>query len=95
MFETGTRRRGRSLVGANKANPIGFLLASADCLDRLPGLATHAAIIRKAVLEVLANPVLRTVDMPGGTATTSQIVEAICDRVAELTLAAAGHSDYK
>ena len=35
IFEPGTRKQARSLMGQNVANPVAMLLASADLLDHL------------------------------------------------------------
>jgi tartrate dehydrogenase/decarboxylase/D-malate dehydrogenase len=39
-----------------------------------------ARLVMKAIEEVTANPSLHTRDL-GGTATTAQVTEAVCDRI--------------
>lgn len=67
-------------TGMNRVNPIATILASAMMLDYL-GEKVAAAKIEKAVIDVLSEGKVRTMDL-GGSSKTSQISEAIALKIA-------------
>jgi isopropylmalate/isohomocitrate dehydrogenase-like protein len=69
-------------TGMNRANPISNIMAASMMMDYLG--ETNAAIkIEKAIKEVLAEGKVRTADL-GGTATTSEIADAIAAKARTL-----------
>jgi len=74
------------IAGKGIANPIGTILSGALMLEWLSEkhgdryLAETAGKIRNAVERLLADGVIRTRDL-GGTATTRQVTEALCEAV--------------
>lgn len=78
-----------SLAGKNVANPMAMLLACAAVLDHASGpqnsrLVEAARAIRDATLGV-ATEGIRTFDL-GGSASTSEVVDAVVERLARLKL---------
>jgi isocitrate dehydrogenase (NAD+) len=65
----------RQTIGADRANPLPLLLPAIDLLESV-GQTEPARRILAAVEKVLAETPIRTADL-GGTATTSQMAEAI------------------
>lgn len=65
-------------TGMNRANPISNIMAASMMMDYL-GQKEAAIKIEKAVTQVLAEGKVLTADL-GGTATTSQIAEAIAEK---------------
>ena len=63
------------IAGKGIANPMAAILSAALMLDHL-GLPKAAAATRSAVAAVLADPAVKSPDL-GGTATTSQIGDAV------------------
>jgi tartrate dehydrogenase/decarboxylase/D-malate dehydrogenase len=68
------------IAGKNFANPIATFLSVAMMLDLLDQLKAAAAI-NKACQEVVVEPKNHTRDL-GGQATTTQVGEAVCARIA-------------
>src|SRR3984885_3576937 len=68
------------IAGQNKANPIATFLSVAMMLDFL-NQGPAAKAIQQACADVVANSANHTADL-GGTATTTQITEAVCNRLA-------------
>ena len=66
-------------TGMNRVNPIATIMAGAMMLDSL-GEKQAAAKIENAVISVLKEGKVRTADL-GGSATTSEIADAIVARV--------------
>ena len=71
------------IMGKGWANPVGTFWSVVLLLQHL-GETEAAARLMKAIEHVTANPVLHTRDL-GGTATTAEVTEAVCARVAHLT----------
>jgi isocitrate/isopropylmalate dehydrogenase len=69
------------IAGKNWANPIATFLSVAMMLDFL-GQSKAAEAIRKACEVTVANPRNQTRDL-GGTATTTQVGEAVCYHISE------------
>jgi len=69
-------------TGMNRVNPIATILAASVMMNYL-GEKEAAARIEQAVLKVLREGKVRTADL-GGTCTTSQMSEAITERVSRL-----------
>src|SRR5690242_10919761 len=69
------------IAGKNWANPIATFLSVAMMLDFL-GQSKAAEAIRKACEVTVANPKNQTRDL-GGTATTTQVGEAVCYHISE------------
>jgi isocitrate dehydrogenase (NAD+) len=67
------------IAGQGKANPIALILSAALLLDHV-GEGQAAERIRQAVDVALTNSDLLTPDL-GGPATTSQLTQAICQRI--------------
>jgi 3-isopropylmalate dehydrogenase len=72
-------------TGQNKVNPIAAILAAKMMLEWL-GETDKAAQIETAVARVIAERQVRTYDM-GGRATTTEMAEAICVRLAQPVMA--------
>ncbi len=66
-------------VGMNKVNPVAMILSAKMMLDYL-GETDMAARLENAVAEVIAEGRVRTYDM-GGASTTTEMAEAIAERV--------------
>ena len=66
----------------NRVNPISNIMAASMMMDYL-GESEAAVKIEKAITDVLAEGKVLTADL-GGTATTSQIADAIAKRAREL-----------
>ncbi|WFD07384.1 homoisocitrate dehydrogenase [Malassezia vespertilionis] len=64
------------IAGQDKANPIASIRSAALMLEYM-GFSEPALAIYKAVDEVLMDGKTLTPDLPGGTATTSQVVDAV------------------
>ena len=73
------------IAGKNKANPTALLLSGVMMLQHL-GLTTLGDRIKAAWLEVIAEGRYRTGDL-GGSSSTSDFTEAICERVVKLEAA--------
>lgn len=78
MFEQGARHAGLDIAGRDVVNPTAILLSSVMMLRylKLPDFATR---LESAIFSTLASG-LRTADV-GGTASTTQFVDAICRSV--------------
>lgn len=70
------------IAGKGIADPIATILAAQLMLDWL-GEEDAAGLVKRAVEQVLAEGRVRTPDL-GGTSTTSQVGDAICDRIEKL-----------
>jgi tartrate dehydrogenase/decarboxylase/D-malate dehydrogenase len=68
------------IMGKGWANPVGTFWSVVMLLEHL-GEVEAAERVMKAIEHVTANPSLHTRDL-GGTATTAQVTEAVCARVA-------------
>ena len=68
------------IAGKNWANPIATFLSVAMMLDFL-NQSKPARAIQKACADVVGDPKNHTRDL-GGTATTTQVGEAVCSRIA-------------
>lgn len=68
------------IMGQGLANPVGTFWSVAMLLEHL-GEADAAQRVMKAIEAVTADPSLHTRDL-GGTATTSQVTQAVCARLA-------------
>lgn len=68
------------IMGQGLANPIGAFWSSAMMMEHL-GEAEAAARLMRAIESVTADPSLHTRDL-GGQATTGQVTEAVCARIA-------------
>ena len=68
------------IAGKGQANPVGTFWSLVMMLEHLGEFAA-AQRVMKAVEQVTANPALHTRDL-GGTATTAQVTEAVCARIA-------------
>jgi len=69
-------------MGKGLANPIGTFWSAVMMLEHL-GEAQAAAVLMKAIESVTADPRLHPRDL-GGKATTADVTNAVCDRIAEL-----------
>ena len=67
------------IMGKGLANPIGTFWSCVMLLEHL-GEQEAADALMTAIEHVTANPALHTGDL-GGKATTSQVTEAVCDRI--------------
>jgi tartrate dehydrogenase/decarboxylase/D-malate dehydrogenase len=67
-------------MGKGLANPLGTFWSVVMLLEHL-GELDAAARVMAAIEAVTANPALHTRDL-GGTATTTQVTDAVCDQVA-------------
>jgi tartrate dehydrogenase/decarboxylase/D-malate dehydrogenase len=74
------------IMGKGWANPVGTFWSVVLLLEHL-GETDAAARVMKAIEHVTANPSLHTRDL-GGTATTTQVTEAVC---AQIAATAEGH----
>lgn len=70
------------IVGANKANPIAAIRSAALMLEYM-GYTEPALAIYNAVDHVLLEGKTLTPDLPGGTATTSQVEEAVLKQLTQ------------
>src|SRR6202522_3611338 len=70
------------IMGKGWANPVGTFWSVVMLLEHL-GESGAAAHLMKAIEQVTANPSLHTRDL-GGTATTAQVTEAVCARIAAI-----------
>jgi tartrate dehydrogenase/decarboxylase/D-malate dehydrogenase len=68
------------IMGKGWANPVGTFWSVVMLLDHL-GEFDAAARVMSAIEHVTANPSLHTRDL-GGTATTAQVTEAVCEHIA-------------
>jgi tartrate dehydrogenase/decarboxylase/D-malate dehydrogenase len=68
------------IMGKGIANPVGTFWSCVMLLEHL-GEPAAAAKLMAAIEAVTANPVLHTRDL-GGSATTKQVTEAVCTRIA-------------
>lgn len=66
----------KDIEGQNRANPVAFLLSGCDMLRHL-GHHQHADAIEEALEKVLAGGELRTADLVGGTASTTDFTDGI------------------
>ena len=76
------------IMGKGLANPVGTFWSCVMLLEHL-GEADAAQRLMQAIEAVTAEPLLHTRDL-GGQATTQQVTEAVCAR-----LAAAAHGDSR
>jgi tartrate dehydrogenase/decarboxylase/D-malate dehydrogenase len=67
------------IMGKGWANPIGTFWSIVMMLEYL-GEGQSAALVMNAIEQVTADPALHTRDL-GGTATTEQVTEAVCNRL--------------
>ena len=67
------------IMGQGLANPVGTFWSVVMLLEHL-GEADAAGRVMAAIEQVTANPALHTRDL-GGTATTDQVTQAVCDRL--------------
>jgi len=79
LFEPGTRHVAMDIAGKNKANPVAMLLSSTMMLRHLE-LPEFANLIENAVHAVVKEGKHLTSDL-GGKATTTQVTEAVIDKV--------------
>lgn len=79
IFEQATRNAGRKIAGKNIANPTAYLVATSKMLRHL-GLLEDAQRLRDAVVTVVNEDQIRTVDV-GGTAKTSDFMIALEKRL--------------
>uniref|UniRef100_A0A914DP30 Isocitrate dehydrogenase [NAD] subunit, mitochondrial n=1 Tax=Acrobeloides nanus TaxID=290746 RepID=A0A914DP30_9BILA len=79
IFETATRNTGTAISGKNIANPTAFFRASCDMLRYL-GLDNYANFISDALFIALTEQGVHTKDI-GGTAKTSDLVEAVIKNI--------------
>jgi len=68
------------IMGKGLANPVGTFWSVVMLLDHL-GETEAARRVMGAIEQVTGNPALRTRDL-GGTATTAQVTEAVCNAIA-------------
>jgi tartrate dehydrogenase/decarboxylase/D-malate dehydrogenase len=68
------------IMGLGLANPIGTFWSAMMMLEHL-GEAAAAQRLMQAIEDVTASPALHTRDL-GGNATTAQVTEAVCERLA-------------
>ena len=78
MFEQGARHAGLDIAGRDIVNPTAILLSSVMMLRYLK-LPDFAARLEAAIFATLSSG-LRTADV-GGSASTTQFVDAICKQV--------------
>jgi tartrate dehydrogenase/decarboxylase/D-malate dehydrogenase len=71
------------IMGKGWANPVGTFWSVVMLLEHL-GETDAAARVMKAIEHVTANPSLHTRDL-GGTATTTQVTEAVCAQIVAMT----------
>ncbi|HEY4050913.1 MAG TPA: tartrate dehydrogenase [Acidobacteriaceae bacterium] len=71
------------IVGKGLANPVGTFWSVVMLLEHL-GETAAADCVMKAIEDVTANPTLHTRDL-GGTATTTQVTEAVCAQIVATT----------
>jgi len=67
------------IMGQGLANPVGTFWSIVMMLEHL-GEPGAAAQVMQAIEDVTANPALHTRDL-GGTATTEQVTQAVCDKI--------------
>ncbi|MEG1770374.1 MAG: isocitrate/isopropylmalate family dehydrogenase, partial [Comamonas sp.] len=72
------------IMGQGLANPVGTFWSVVMLLEHL-GEHEAAAQVMQAVESVTANPALHTRDL-GGTATTAQVTQAVCEQLAATAL---------
>ncbi|KQO30291.1 tartrate dehydrogenase [Acidovorax sp. Leaf84] len=72
------------IMGKGLANPIGTFWSVVMLLEHL-GETEAARQVMQAIEQVTANPALHTRDL-GGTATTAQVTDAVCDLLARAPL---------
>jgi tartrate dehydrogenase/decarboxylase/D-malate dehydrogenase len=68
------------IMGKGLANPVGTFWSVVMLLEHL-GETAAAARVMRAVERVTADPALHTRDL-GGTATTAEVTQAVCDLLA-------------
>ena len=69
------------IMGKGLANPVGTFWSCVMLLEHL-GEVDAARAVMQAIEQVTANPALHTGDL-GGTATTDQVTQAVCEAVSE------------
>ena len=69
------------IMGKGLANPVGTFWSCVMLLEHI-GEPEAAAVLMAAIEEVTADKTLHTRDL-GGTATTQQVTQAVCDAVSE------------
>jgi tartrate dehydrogenase/decarboxylase/D-malate dehydrogenase len=74
------------IMGQGLANPIGTFWSAVMMLEHL-GEAAAARRLMEAIERVTADPALHTRDL-GGSATTRQVTDAVCARIASTSAAA-------
>jgi tartrate dehydrogenase/decarboxylase/D-malate dehydrogenase len=67
------------IMGKGVANPVGTFWSVVMLLEHLGELDAAKQVMR-AIEQVTANPALHTGDL-GGTATTAQVTQAVCELV--------------
>jgi isocitrate dehydrogenase (NAD+) len=85
LFEPGARQMGEELAGKGVANPICMIKSSALMLHHL-GLSDYGTVIEQAVDNVIKAGSVRTPDL-GGSSTTTEMAQAICDEAAAIASA--------
>jgi tartrate dehydrogenase/decarboxylase/D-malate dehydrogenase len=76
------------IMGKGIANPIGTFWSVVLLLEHI-GEISAARRLMRAVEQVTANPTLHTPDL-GGSATTTELTEAVCAQLAATSLSPAG-----
>ncbi|KDN47478.1 hypothetical protein RSAG8_03618, partial [Rhizoctonia solani AG-8 WAC10335] len=76
LFEPGCRHVAKDIMGTNKANPAAMILSSTMMLRHL-GLESLANSIAQSTFDVINEGKVRTADMGGGSATTSDFTAAV------------------
>ena len=71
------------IMGQGLANPVGTFWSCVMLLEHL-GELDAARTLMQAIEQVTAEPVLHTRDL-GGNATTQQVTQAVCERIAAMT----------
>jgi isocitrate dehydrogenase (NAD+) len=79
-FEPGARHVARDIEGQNRANPVAFLLSGCHML-RHCGFEEHATAIEHALESVLKGGKLKTGDILGGTASTTDFTAGLISQL--------------
>jgi tartrate dehydrogenase/decarboxylase/D-malate dehydrogenase len=75
------------IMGKGLANPVGTFWSCVMMLEHI-GETASAGILMRAIEAVTANPALHTRDL-GGTATTAQVTQAVCESLRSESVAKA------
>lgn len=68
----------KNIEGQNRANPVAFIL-SACLMLRHVGYGVHADAIEKGLKHVLKSGKLKTIDLVGGTTSTTDFTSGLID----------------